>query len=81
MGLFGGGNKSHSAPEPEEEYYVSPVADGDYFIHSDDHPFCDDMSCPCHEDEDNVQQLGEQFSDGLVSRDDADRIYRGKTLR
>jgi hypothetical protein len=64
-----------------DEYYVIPILEGtDYRIHTDDHPFCDDMSCPCHEDPENVETLGQAYADGLASTGDADRIYRGKTL-
>ena len=66
-----------------EEYYVIPILDGtDYREHTPDHPFCDDVEgCPCHEDQEAIEELNGYYQDGLVSASDADNIYRGKTLR
>lgn len=64
------------------EYYVYPVVDGaDYREHTPDHPFCEDMQCPCKEDEEAINELNGYYQDGLVSSTDLDNIYRGKTLR
>ena len=44
------------------------------------HNFCDDMTCPCHEDSDNIQALGDAVQSGLASVGDADRIYHSRTV-
>ena len=67
-----------SLDELGEEYYVYPVEDLPF--HTLDHPFCDDLTCPCHEDQEAIAELHGYYDAGLVSRDDADRIYRGLTL-
>jgi hypothetical protein len=67
-----------SSDELGEEYYAYPVED--FPVHTAENPFCDDMSCPCHEDKDAINDLTDYYQDGLVSREDADRIYRGQTL-
>ncbi len=67
-----------SLDELGDEYYVYPVED--LPVHTPDHPFCDDLTCPCHEDQDAIAELNSFYQDGLVSRDDAERIYRGQTL-
>ena len=64
--------------DPNEEYYVWP--EGEAYSEHDEHAFCYDMSCPCHENQSNIDQLGQQHNDGLVSTDDANRIYRGRTV-
>jgi hypothetical protein len=61
----------------EEEYYVEPV---DVPIHTAEHHFCDDMTCPCHEDSDNIGALGEAVQEGHATTEEADRIYRGKNV-
>ena len=76
----------HSQPvqtdTEEEEQYVYPILDGtDWREHCPGHEFCTDMSCPCHQDPDNLDELNEYYQEGLVSAQDADNIYRGKTLR
>lgn len=68
---------SYSPEELGDEYYAYPV---EYPVHTSENPFCDDLSCPCHEDADAVNDLTSYYQDGLVSREDADRIYRGKTI-
>ena len=69
-------------PDPDEEYYVYPILDGtDYREHTDDHPFCDDPTCPCKENQDAIGELNGHYQEGLVSSADADRISRGHTLR
>lgn len=64
----------------EPEYEVWPVLAGEGEDSHTEHLFCYDMPCPCHEDSDRVQELGQQVQDGLASVSDADRIYRGKTV-
>lgn len=65
--------------DESEEYYVIPIFDQP--VHTSGHPFCDDMSCPCHEDQGNIDELNSYHQEGLVSTQDADNIYRGKTLK
>ena len=75
-------NQQPVQPEEDEEYYVYPILDGtDYREHTPEHPFCDDMSCPCHQDQEAIDTLHGYHQDGLVSTQDADHIYRGQTLR
>jgi hypothetical protein len=67
-----------SLDEFGEEYDVYPVEN--LPLHTPDHPFCDDLTCPCHEDQEAIAELNGYYETGLVSRDDAERIYRGLTL-
>lgn len=55
--------------------------DGDIelFPHTPGH-FCPDMSCPDKEDQDAINQLHAWHQDGLLSDEDRDNIYRGRTL-
>ncbi|HEU5378563.1 MAG TPA: hypothetical protein VFV38_24340 [Ktedonobacteraceae bacterium] len=57
-----------------------PVIPVDYSVHTPENPFCDDMSCPCHEDADNQQALQNWYSEGLIGGSDGDLIYRGRTI-
>lgn len=46
-----------------------------------EHMFCTDMSCPDKADDSSqVQELQQLYQDGLVSAEDADNIYHGRTL-
>ena len=64
----------------EDEYYVVPAIPVDEEVHTPDRPFCDDLTCPCHEDQEAIQATGQQVLDGLLTPNDADGLYRGKTL-
>jgi hypothetical protein len=57
-----------------------PYEEGDEIIHTDDHLFCDDPTCPCHEENDSIEQVQTWISDGLITAEDADRLYRGMTV-
>ena len=64
-----------------EEYSVYPVLEGtDYREHTEDHLFCDDPTCPCHEDSENQEQLTGWYNDGLIGSGDGDNIYHGRTI-
>lgn len=64
----------------KQEYYVWPDASLPVYSEHADHAFCYDLSCPCHENTDSIQQLGQAVTDGLATTDDADNIYRGRVV-
>jgi hypothetical protein len=45
-----------------------------------EHQFCTDMNCGDKEDQDEIALLGAFYDEGLVSSEDADRIYKGRTV-
>lgn len=59
---------------------VIPYEEGDEIIHTDQTPFCRDMPCPCHEDQELTQELGQQVQDGEVTPEEADKIYHGQPV-
>ncbi len=61
-------------PLPNEEYEVDLV----YPPQHAGSGFCYDMPCPCHEDTDNMQTLGEAVREGHVTTQEADDIYHGR---
>lgn len=48
------------------------------FIHNDEFLFCDDTSCPCHDDEELQAELGEALLEGRVKDCDAGRVFAGE---
>lgn len=82
MGLFSRQQHSSSTndeDDEDEEYYVYPV-DPSMGLHNADHLFCDDPTCPCHEDQDNMATLQGWYDEGLIGESDGKKIYRGQTL-
>lgn len=47
-------------------------------IHTDENPFCDDMTCPCHEDGILIGEVANQVNNGTLTPGQADNIYRGR---
>jgi hypothetical protein len=59
----------------------SPTSSNDnFYSEHEEHDFCYDMTCPCHEDKYLVEELAEAVQDGEASVDDANNIYRGRTV-
>jgi len=48
--------------------------------HTNDYPFCDQSSHECHEDQEKIQILYEQYQDGFVTEQERDNIYGGKAI-
>jgi len=53
-------------------------------LHNDDHPFCNDLTCPCHRVIDGwnftpyyQEYIQEPIDSGLLTYDEAMRIYHG----
>jgi hypothetical protein len=63
----------------DDEYYVFPYDEENEVTHNSS-GFCDDMTCPCHEDNESISDLNQAVQDGEASPDDANRIYRGQTV-
>ncbi|HEY7418339.1 MAG TPA: hypothetical protein VH593_24370 [Ktedonobacteraceae bacterium] len=70
--------------EDEEEYYV--LKQPTIFYDEEDYPehntsgFCDNMGHMCHENSESINDLNQAIQNGEITPDDADRIYRGKTV-
>jgi hypothetical protein len=60
-----------------DEYQGVLNTDG---YHSDEHAFCSDMSCPCHEDRGEIDNVAQYIEDGEMTTTEADRYYHGKTI-
>lgn len=79
-------SKNHSTHDASDQE-ITPWADNfipvipvDYLEHTTDQPFCWDDGCPCREDQDAINELNQQFQDGLVSAEDVECIYQGRTV-
>ena len=57
-----------------------PVVPTTQPLHTEEHPFCGDPTCPCSEDKDVLTELDQAVRDGLITPDDAIHIIAGKTI-
>lgn len=58
----------------------TPVISTDHAVHTHEHPFCYDQTCPCHEDEDAIAAVNQAIQDGLMTSDEATDFVSGKLL-
>ncbi len=49
----------------------------DEIIHTDEHPFCSDLTCPCHDDLGLLEELNNEVEDGLLTSWEAMRTLSG----
>jgi hypothetical protein len=56
-----------------------PIEMEDELVHTDEHLFCDDPTCFCHEDETLIAQIAAQVEDGLLTPEEATDLVNGRT--
>ncbi len=49
-------------------------------VHTPERPFCFDMTCWCHTNQDAIAETAQYVTDGLLSSEEADRLYRGRMV-
>ena len=64
-------------PYADNFILVIPV---DETIHTNEYPFCDDPSCPCHEDTEAIARVTQQLQDGLLTETEATSLVAGKMI-
>lgn len=57
-----------------------PVIPGEYLEHSPENPFCWSGGCPCREDQDAIHALNAAYQDGLITSEEVNSIYHGRTV-
>jgi len=45
------------------------------FVHSDEHPFCSDPDCPCHNEDDYREYIGQYLDNGMMTGAEGLRRY------
>jgi hypothetical protein len=70
-----------SAHNDDDEYIVVPTIPlEDDPLHTQDHPFCYDGACGCHEDPDLIWEINTAYQDGLLTSKEATDVTRGRTV-
>jgi hypothetical protein len=63
-------------------WLVAQPVEVDELIHTDERPFCQDMTCPCHEDQELIEEyIAEHLRTGHLTEREAKRLYRGQQIR
>jgi len=62
-------------------FVTIPDEPGEEIIHTEEHPFCSDPTCPCHQDYLLWQELiGSPVRDGLMTYEEGKRLFAGRQL-
>lgn len=65
----------------EQPVLIVWIEEGDELVHTDEHPFCGDPDCPCHEDNDLVgEYITQPLNSGTLTDAEAVRVYWGQPL-
>ena len=56
---------------------VVPV---DYLLHTTEKPFCYNDRCPCKENQEDIAQVAQFVTDGLMTPDEATNFVKGKGI-
>ncbi|MBO0793643.1 MAG: hypothetical protein J2P36_22195 [Ktedonobacteraceae bacterium] len=57
-----------------------PVPMEDELLHTEEHRFCSNPTCPCHDDPSLIASVAQQVDDGLLLPDEATRLVQGKQI-
>ena len=57
-----------------------PITVKDVILHTQDFPFCDHPSCPCHEDSELLSDVALAIDQGLLTPDEETRVVMGTTI-
>ena len=63
---------------PDNFAYVVPVEED--LLHTSDHPYCWDSTCPCHENQEAFVHIQQYVFDGLMTPDEAVLFVAGRTV-
>lgn len=73
------GQERISNPRPDS--FASVILMEDAIIHTDDHPFCPDWSCTCHEgDQESIARVNSWVQAGLMTPQEATAYILGRTF-
>jgi hypothetical protein len=49
-------------------------------LHTQDHPFCYNDACPCHQDQKRIAEVHQHVQEGLLTPEEATLVVQGKTI-
>jgi hypothetical protein len=62
----------------QQEPIVIPYEEGDELVHTDEHPFCADSTCGCHEDDLLISEVASRVASGELTPQQATDLVAGK---
>lgn len=49
-------------------------------VHTPERPFCWDMTCWCHTNQEAIAETAQYVTDGLLSSEEANHLFRGRMV-
>jgi hypothetical protein len=71
---------NHIQPYGDNFIPIIPMEDDPWASHTDDHPFCWDKTCLCHEDQELLIRVNEDVTTGLLTPDEAATLIQGRVI-
>ncbi len=64
----------------EDTYSPIIIPMEDDLVHTDEHPFCYDATCDCHEAPELIAGVAQDVADGLLTPQEASDLVAGKLI-
>jgi hypothetical protein len=60
--------------------FILVIPSEDDVLHTDEHPFCCNDTCPCREDQEALNIVNVAVQSGLLTPDEATAFIQGRTV-
>jgi hypothetical protein len=60
--------------------FILVILSEDDVLHTDEHPFCCNDTCPCREDHEALTAVNTAVMNGLLTADEATAFIQGRTV-
>ncbi len=60
--------------------FILVIPSEDDVLHTQEHPFCSNDTCPCREDQDALSAVNAAVMNGLLTLDEATAFIQGRTV-
>jgi hypothetical protein len=60
--------------------FILVIPSEDDVLHTDEHPFCSNDTCPCREDQGALSAVNAAVRNGLLTPDEATAFIQGRTV-
>jgi hypothetical protein len=60
--------------------FILVIPSEDDLLHTQEHPFCGNETCPCREDQEALSTVNAAVLNGLLTPDEATAFIQGRTV-
>jgi len=66
--------------QPYADNFIPVISIEDDLLHTQEHPFCSNDTCPCREDQEALSTINAAVLNGLLTPDEATAFIQGRTV-